>query len=120
RVDADLQRALEGGEGVFRKMAAAAAVALDIHVVHRIIWVCVVSESSLPFSSVIRVCQTWVRLPLCSGVASARIVPDLQAAKKLVFDSSVAVLCSGARFATVPAAPIVSAKAISVPPCTVP
>src|SRR5918992_1493762 len=82
------------------------------------VWI--VSESSLPLASVTRVCQTWVRLPLCSGVASARTTPWKAAAKKLVFDSSVAVFCPGARLTTVPAAPIVSANAISVPPCSAP
>src|SRR5690349_16960486 len=44
----------------------------------------------------------------------------MAAAKKLVFDSSVAVLWPCARFTTVPAAPTVSANAISVPPCSAP
>src|SRR5262245_13814774 len=79
-----------------------------------------VSDTSLPLSSVTRVCQTWVRLPLCSGVASARTLPERAAAKKLVFDSIVAVLWPGARLTAVPAAPIVSANAISVPPCSTP
>src|SRR6185436_10854811 len=87
---------------------------------HRITWVWVVSERSLPLASVTRVCQTWVRLPLCSGVASARTVPARAAAKKLVLDSSVAVLWPCARLTTVPAAPTVSANAISVPPCSEP
>src|SRR4030095_469184 len=52
--------------------------------VHRIIWVWMVSESSLPPSSVTRVCQTCVRLPLWSGVASARSFPAMAAAKTLV------------------------------------
>jgi hypothetical protein len=43
-------------------------------------------------------------------------VPDLPAAKKLVLDSMVVVLAPGGRFMAVAAAPIVSAKAISVPP----
>src|SRR5262249_38087624 len=50
-------------------------------------------------------------------VDSARIVPWSAAAKKLVFDSSVAVRSP---IAAVPAAPTVSASAISVPPCTAP
>src|ERR1700741_150272 len=79
-----------------------------------------VSDSSLPLASVTRVCQTCVRLPLCSGVASARTTPLNAAAKKLVFDSSVAVCCPGSRFTTVPAAPMVSANAISVPPWSAP
>src|SRR6185436_7537450 len=87
---------------------------------HRITWVWMVSERSLPLASVTRVCQTWVRLPLCSGVASARTVPARAAAKKLVLDSSVAVLWPCARLTTVPAAPTVSANAISVPPCSAP
>src|SRR3990170_2812727 len=79
-----------------------------------------VNDSSLPAASVTRVCQTCVRLPLCSGVDSARTVPERAAAKKLVFDSRVAVFCPGARLTTVPAAPTVSANAISVPPCSAP
>src|SRR5687768_294446 len=82
------------------------------------VWI--VSESSLPLASVTRVCHTCVRLPLWSGVASARTTPANAAAKKLVFDSSVAVFWPAARFTTVPAAPMVSANAISVPPCTAP
>ena len=61
-----------------------------------------------------------MRLPLCSGVATPRTLPERAAAKKLVFDSSVAVFCPAARLTTVPAAPMVSAKAISVPPCSAP
>src|SRR5581483_6760691 len=116
--DAQLQRAREGRQRVLRQVPARAAVAL--HVDHRIICVCVVTERSLPASSVMRVSQTWVRRPLWIGVATAWITPARQPAMKLVFDSSVAVRCPSARFATVPAAPIVSAKAISVPPWTTP
>src|SRR6185437_3519529 len=84
------------------------------------IWVWVVSESSRPESSVTRVCQTWVRLPLWSGVASARTTPLRPAAKKLVLDSSVVVLAPAGRFTTVAAAPTVSASAIRVPPWSAP
>src|SRR3989441_2717512 len=118
RVNADCQGAGKRGQRVFRQVAARAAVALHIH--QRIIWVCVVTDRSLPDSSVMRVSQTCVRLPLWIGFASACTVPERQPAMKLVFDSSVAVRCPSARFATVPAAPTLSAKAISVPPCTVP
>src|SRR2546422_2094828 len=84
---------------------------------HRIICVWIVSDSSLPESSVTRVCQTCVRLPLWRAVDSARSLPAVAAAKKLVFDSSVAVFRP---IAEVPTAPMVSANAISVPPCTAP
>src|SRR4051794_502082 len=116
--DAKLEGAGEGRKGILRQVAARAAVAL--HVDHRIICVCVVTERSLPASSVMRVSQTWVRLPLWMGVASAVIQPALQPEMKLVFDSSVAVRWPSARLATVPAAPMVSANAMSVPPCTTP
>src|SRR3954468_7525158 len=76
-----------------------------------------VSERRRPLWSVTRVCQTWVRLPLCRAIDSARIVPCSAAAKKLVFDSSVAVRSP---IAAVPAAPTVSASAISVPPWRAP
>ena len=39
------------------------------------IWVWMVSERSRPPSSVTRVCHTWVRLPLCSAMDSARTFP---------------------------------------------
>src|SRR5205807_8100334 len=86
-------------------------------VFHRMICVWIVSDSSLPESSVTRVCQTCVRLPLWRAVDSARSLPAVAAAKKLVFDSSVAVFRP---IAEVPTAPMVSANAISVPPCTAP
>src|SRR6185369_2703045 len=76
-----------------------------------------VRERSRPLSSVTRVCHTWVRLPLWSALDSARIFPCSAAAKKLVFDSSVAVRSP---IAAVPAAPTVSASAISVPPWSAP
>src|SRR5215831_7111555 len=82
--------------------------------------VCIVSDSSFPDSSVTRVCHTMVLLPLCSGVASARIVPPFPAAKKLVFDSIVAVAAPSGRLRIVAVPPTASASAISVPPCTVP
>src|SRR5438132_1236231 len=84
---------------------------------HRIICVWIVRDSSLPESSVTRVWQTCVRLPLWRAVDSARSLPAVAAAKKLVFDSSVAVFRP---IAEVPTAPMVSANAISVPPCTAP
>ena len=80
------------------------------------ICVCVVSDSRRPPPSVTRVCHTCVRLPRCSGVASARTTPGRPGAKKLVFDSSVVVEAPGGKFTTVAAAPTVSANAISVPP----
>src|SRR5215831_3858156 len=82
--------------------------------------VCIVSDSILPDSSVTRVCHTMVLLPLCSGVASARMVPPFPAAKKLVFDSIVAVAAPSGRLRIVAVPPTASARAISVPPCTVP
>ena len=89
RGDAELQRELEGGQRVLGQVAARAAVALHVH--QRIICVCVVTERSLPASSVMRVSQTCVRLPLWIGFASACTKPERQPAMKLVFDSSVAV-----------------------------
>ena len=86
----------------------------------RTICVWMVSESRRPLASVTRVCQTWVRLPRWSGVDSARTTPSRPAAKKLVLDSSVVVPAPGGRFRTVAVAPIVSASAISVPPCRLP
>src|SRR5215510_14644731 len=61
-----------------------------------------------------------VRLPRCRGVASARIVPDRPAAKKLVLDSIVVVLAPGGKLSIVAAAPTVSARAIRVPPWRLP
>ena len=56
------------------------------------ICVCVTSAQSLPSLRVIRVCQTMVVRPRCSGVHSARAVsPTGMAAKKLVLLSMVAV-----------------------------
>src|SRR5258705_13993032 len=62
------------------------------------IWVWIVIESSRPDSSTTRVCQTIVRLPRCSGVASARTRPARAAAKKLVLDSTGVVPAPGGRF----------------------
>src|SRR6059036_1182554 len=70
-----------------------------------------VSDSRRPVESVTRVCHTWVRRPRCSGVASARTVPDLPAAKKFVLDSSVVVLAPAGRFRNVAAAPTVNLPA---------
>src|SRR5215470_7636564 len=89
-------------------------------VLYRTIWVCVVRESMRPLSSVTRVCQTIVRLPRWSGVLSARTIPDRPAAKKLVLDSRVVVPAPSGRFNTVATAPMVSAKAMSVPPWRAP
>jgi hypothetical protein len=86
----------------------------------RTICVWMVRESRRPVSSVIRVCQTMVRFPRWSGVASARTVPERPAAKKLVLDSSVVVPAPGGRFSTVAVAPTVSASAIRVPPWRLP
>src|SRR5690349_16884855 len=79
-----------------------------------------VSDSSLPDSSVTRVCHTEVLRPLCSGVASARTVPLFPAAKKLVFDSMVAVASPSRRLRNAAVPPTVSASAISAPPCRLP
>src|SRR3954471_7510984 len=116
--DAELEGAGEGGKRILGQVAARAAVAL--HVDHRIICVCVVTESSLPASSVMRVSQTWLRLPLWMAGASAGPQPALQREMKLVFDASLAVRGPSVRLAAVPAAPMVSANAMSVPPCTTP
>ncbi len=56
--------------------------------------------------------------PICSGMEIAFITGPSPARKKLVFDSSVPVRWPRGRFATVPAAPITSANAISAPPFT--
>src|SRR5690349_16128034 len=79
-----------------------------------------VSDSSLPDSSVTRVCHTVVLRPLCSGVASARTVPLFPAAKKLVFDSMVAVASPSRRLRNAAVPPTVSASAIRAPPCRLP
>src|SRR6267143_2619139 len=110
------------GARVLEREANELAAALDGRpvielVFHRIICVWMVRDSSLPESSVTRVCQTCVRLPLWRAVDSARSLPAVAAEKKLVFDSSVAVFRP---IAEVPTAPMVSAKAISVPPWTAP
>src|SRR6267378_862201 len=88
------------GARVLEREADELAAALDgrpviERVFHRIICVWIVSDSSLPESSVTRVCQTCVRLPLWRAVDSARSLPAVAAAKKLVFDSRVVVFrCS--------------------------
>src|SRR5262245_44564480 len=67
-----------------------------------------------------RVCQTVVVRPRCSGVHSACATsPTAIAAKKLVLLSSVAVEAPGGRFATAAVPPRLSASAISAPPCSV-
>ena len=57
------------------------------------IWVCVTMAASLPSPRVMRVCQTMVVRPRCSGVHSARAVsPTEMPRKKLVLLSIVAVM----------------------------
>ena len=63
--------------------------------------VCVTMAASLPSPRMIRVCQTMVVRPRCSGVHSARKVsPSGTAAKKLVLLSMVAVRWPSASAAT--------------------
>ncbi len=82
-------------------------------------WVWVTIATSLPSVVVIRVCQTMVRRPRCRGVASPTIrAPTGAAPIKLVLLSIVAVALSSLRFASVPSAPSVSAKAMMAPPCS--
>src|SRR6202158_5888923 len=114
----DLARNPHPGAHPVRDLSREDAGEGDLHI--STICVCVVSESSRPDSSVTRVCHTWVRLPLWSGVASARTTPLRPAAKKLVLDSSVVVDAPAGRLTTVAAAPTVSASAIRVPPCSAP
>src|SRR5580700_12180000 len=76
-------------------------------------WVCVTSATSLPSGVAIRVCQTIVRRPRCSGVASAVTrVPTGAAAMKLVLLSIVVVPAPSGRFSIVPTPPSVSANAM--------
>src|SRR5262249_59511349 len=77
------------------------------------ICVWVTTAQSLPDSLRMVVCQTWVVLPRCSGVASA-VIRELTGAgpRKLVFDSMVVVRVLTGRFMMVPSAPTVSANAM--------
>ena len=77
------------------------------------ICVWVTTAHSRPASLRMVVCQTWVVLPRCRGVASAVMrVPTGAGPRKLVFDSMVVVRVSSAKFMTVPSAPTVSANAM--------
>jgi hypothetical protein len=80
--------------------------------------VCVTIATSLPSAVVTRVCHTIVRRPRCKGVVSPTIrLPMGAVLMKLVLLSIVAVRPPSVRFASVPSAPNVSAKAMTAPPC---
>src|SRR5258707_1786708 len=65
-----------------------------------------------------RVCQTIVRRPRCTGIASpVTRVPSGAAGMKLVLLSIVVVPAPSGRLRIVPVAPSVSAKAMIAPPC---
>src|ERR1051325_4175559 len=77
--------------------------------------------ASLPSARVIRVCHTMVVRPLCSGVVSVVMVSPIgQAAKKLVLLSTVVVPAPSGRLRKVAVPPMLSASAITAPPCSTP
>src|SRR2546426_593703 len=86
----------------------------------RTIWVWIVSVSRRPDASVTRVSHTMVVRPRWSGVEVARTRPSCTPAKKLVFDSSVVVPAPGGRLRNVAEAATVSARAMRVPPWSLP
>src|SRR5436190_731093 len=84
------------------------------------IWVWMTRASRRPDASVTRVSHTMVVRPRWSGVEAARTVPSLAPAKKLVFDSSVVVEAPCGRLRNVAVAATVSARAMIVPPWSLP